>query len=393
MHNKHILLAVTGGIAAYKSCELVRLLKKAGHEVSVAMSRSATEFVHPNTFQALSGNPVLVDTHGNADGNGMAHINLTREADVLLIAPASANTIAKITHGIADNLISNLVAARNCPLVIAPAMNVQMWFNPANVRNIQQLKADGVVVLEPASGEQACGEIGVGRMLEAAQIADLLPDVWSSKPLFGMKVMVTTGATFEAIDPVRGITNISSGQMGVALARACRRAGAAVTLVYGQLQTALPDGMAHSIEAISADAMYRVVHQHIAQQDVFISVAAVADYKVKNASDHKIKKQAGVAPMIELTENPDILASVTALDDPPFCVGFAAESHDLLMHARSKRARKKVPLLVANLVGEAMGKATNHVTLIDDEAETELAPMGKERVADMIVARVAELLP
>ena len=187
-------------------------MKKAGHEVTVAMSHSATEFIHPNTFQALSGNPVLLDTHGSSGGNGMAHINLTREADVMLIAPASANTIAKIAHGIADNLISNLVAARTCPLVIAPAMNVQMWFNPANLRNIQQLKDDGVVILEPASGEQACGEIGVGRMLEAAQLADLLPDVWASKSLFGMKVMITTGATFEAIDPVRGITNISSGR-------------------------------------------------------------------------------------------------------------------------------------------------------------------------------------
>ena len=304
--HKHILLAITGGIAAYKSCELVRLLKKAGHEGPVAMSHSATEFIHPNTFQALSGNPVLLDTHGSSGGNGMAHINLTREADVMLIAPASANTIAKIAHGIADNLISNLVAARTCPLVIAPAMNVQMWFNPANLRNIQQLKDDGVVILEPASGEQACGEIGVGRMLEAAQLADLLPDVWASKSLFGMKVMITTGATFEAIDPVRGITNISSGQMGIALARACRRAGAEVTLVYGQVQTALPDGMAHSIEAISAEAMYRAVHQHIANQDVFISVAAVADYKVKNSSEQKIKKQIGVAPVIELTENPDI---------------------------------------------------------------------------------------
>lgn len=391
--HKHILLAITGGIAAYKSCELVRLLKKAGHEVTVAMSHSATEFVHPNTFQALSGNPVLVDTHGSSAGNGMAHINLTRDADVMLIAPASANTIAKIANGIADNLITNLVAARLCPLAIAPAMNVQMWFNPANLRNIQQLKQDGIVVLEPASGEQACGEVGVGRMLEAVQLADLLPDVWASKSLFGMKVMVTTGATFEAIDPVRGITNISSGQMGVAIARACRRAGADVTLVYGQLQTALPNGMSHSIEAISAEAMYRAVHQHIAEQDVFVSVAAVADYKVKNASDQKIKKQAGTAPVIELAENPDILASVAHLDNPPFCVGFAAESHDLLGLARSKRIRKNVPLLVANLVGEAMGKSTNHVTLIDDEAETELPMMDKEQVAEAIVQRIAELLP
>lgn len=391
---KHILLGISGGIAAYKSCELVRLLKKQGHEVSVAMSRAATEFVSPLTFQALSGNPVLFDTHsGESGGNGMAHINLTRQADVFLIAPASANTIAKIANGVADNLLTNLAAARKCPLAVAPAMNVEMWFNPANQRNIAQLQADGIGIFQPASGEQACGEIGVGRMLEAAELADLLPDLWTPKTLAGKKVLITTGATFEAIDPVRGITNISSGQMGVALARACRAAGAEVSLVYGQMQTALPAGLADTEQAVSAQAMYDAVHRRIAAQDVFISVAAVADYKIANSSTQKLKKSGnGQAPVIELAENPDILASVAALPQPPFCIGFAAESHNVLEHARAKRLKKGVPMLVANDVSVAMGKTTNQITIIDNEREVSLPESGKDEAAAAIVSRLAELL-
>lgn len=390
---KHILLGISGGIAAYKSCELVRLLKKQGHEVTVAMSRAATEFVSPLTFQALSGNPVLADTHsGESGGNGMAHINLTRAADVFLIAPASANTLAKIAGGIADNLLTNLAAARKCPLAVAPAMNVEMWFNPANQRNIARLLSDGIQIFQPASGEQACGEVGVGRMLEAAELADLLPDLWTPKSLAGKKVLITTGATFEAIDPVRGITNISSGQMGVALARACRAAGAEVSLVYGQLQTALPAGLAYSEQAVSAQEMHDAVHRRIAAQDVFISVAAVADYKVANRSTHKLKKSGSGAPVIELAENPDILASVAALPQAPFCVGFAAESHNILEYARAKRLKKGIPMLVANDVSIAMGKATNQITIIDREQETSLPESGKDQAAAAIVTRLAELL-
>lgn len=318
--SKHILLGITGGIAAYKSCELVRLLKKQGHSVSVVMTDSATEFVSPLTFQALTGNPVLSDTYSGASNNGMAHINLTREADAFLIAPATANTIAKIANGLADNLLTTLSAARKCPLAVAPAMNVEMWNNPANLRNIEQLVSDGITVFYPNSGEQACGETGTGRMVEAVDLADLLEDLWTPKLLSGKKVLITAGATFEAIDPVRGITNISSGQMGMALARACRAAGAKVTLIYGQIQTALPAGLAHSEQAVSAEAMYQAVHRHIHEQDVFISVAAVADYKVKNSSNEKLKKNGNQPPVIELTENPDILASVAALPSPPFCV-------------------------------------------------------------------------
>ncbi len=392
--NKHILLGISGGIAAYKSCELVRLLKKQGHSVTVAMSRAATEFVSPLTFQALSGNPVLSDTHsGDGGGNGMAHINLTREADVFLIAPASANTLAKITAGIADNLLTNLAAARTCPLAVAPAMNVEMWFNPANQRNISQLLADGITVFQPASGEQACGETGVGRMPEAVELAELLPDVWMPKTLAGKKVLITTGATFEAIDPVRGITNISSGQMGTALARACRAAGAEVSLVYGQIQTRLPTGLAHIEQTISAQAMYEAVHRLIGTQDVFISVAAVADYKVRNRSSQKLKKDgSGTPPAIELAENPDILASVSALPQAPFCIGFAAESENVLEHARAKRQRKNIPMIVANQVAQAMGKATNQITIIDNERETAVPETSKDEAAAAIVARLSELL-
>ncbi|KPN74894.1 bifunctional phosphopantothenoylcysteine decarboxylase/phosphopantothenate--cysteine ligase CoaBC [Neisseria sp. 74A18] len=391
--SKHILLGISGGIAAYKSCELVRLLKKQGHSVTVAMSRAAAEFVSPLSFQALSGNPVLAETHDGGSGNGMAHINLTREADVFLIAPASANTLAKIANGIADNLLTNLAAARKCPLAVAPAMNVEMWFNPANQRNIARLISDGITVFQPASGEQACGETGVGRMPEAAELAELLPDLWAEKPLHGKKVLITAGATFEAIDPVRGITNISSGQMGMALARACRAAGAKVTLIYGQIQTALPVGLAHTEQAISAEAMYRAVMNHIARQDVFISVAAVADYKVKNSSIHKLKKDgSGNPPVIELEENPDILASVAALPDAPFCVGFAAESNNILEYARTKRLKKGIPMLVANDVAVAMGKTVNRITIIDNQGEKAFPETDKNQAAAAIVDRLAELL-
>ena len=330
--NKHILLGISGGIAAYKSCELVRLLKKQGHSVTVAMSRAATEFVSPLTFQALSGNPVLAETHsGENGGNGMAHINLTREADVFLIAPAS--------------------------------------------------------------GEQACGEIGVGRMPEAAELADLLPDLWTTKSLQGKKVLITAGATFEAIDPVRGITNLSSGQMGMALSRACRAAGAEVSLIYGQLQTGIPAGLAYTEQAVSAEAMYQAVMRQANTQDVFISVAAVADYKVKNSSAQKIKKDgSGTPPVIELTENPDILASVAKLPKPPFCVGFAAESENVVEYGRAKRIKKGIPMLVANDVATAMGKPVNRITIIDEAGETAFPETDKQQAAAQIVAALAAQL-
>lgn len=390
---KKVLLGICGGIAAYKCCELVRLLKKAGHQVNVVMTQAATDFVSPTTFQALSGEPVLLDTHDGLSGNGMAHINLSRQADVMLIAPASANTLAKIAHGMADNLLTTLASARSCPLAVAPAMNVQMWNNPANQRNLALLRQDRVQILGPADGEQACGEVGSGRMLEAAELAELLADVWTVPLLSGKRVLITAGATFEAIDPVRGITNISSGQMGMALARACRAAGASVSLVYGQIQTPLAAGMAFAEQVSSADEMLAAVQRLLPHQDVFIAVAAVADYKVRNRSEHKLKKQAGQkVPVIELTENPDILATVAGRPDAPFCVGFAAESEHVLEHARAKRVKKGVPLLVANEVSQAMGKATNQVILLDDEQETVLPQMSKDDTAIAIIERLAQLL-
>lgn len=390
--SKHILLAVTGGIAAYKACEIVRLLKKQGHTVTVAMSEAACNFITPQTMQALSGNPVL--TQNGGAGNGMTHIQATRAADIMLIAPASANTIAKIAHGFADNLITEMAAARKCPLAIAPAMNVEMWNNPANLRNIQQLQRDGIHILFPAVGEQACGETGIGRMREAEEIAELLPDFWSPKPLYGKKVLLTMGACYEAIDPVRGITNLSSGQMGAALARACRAAGADVSLVCGQVQTALPAGMGETVRVLGAEEMYGAVMRRVRDCDVFISVAAVADYKVSNASGQKLKKDGSDRPpVIELAENPDILASVAALPDAPFCVGFAAESERVSEYARAKRIRKNIPLIAANDVSVAMGKASNQITLIDDAGETALPLCGKDETAAVIVRRIAELLP
>lgn len=392
MMTKHILLAVSGSVAAYKSCELVRLLKKQGHQVTVALSCAATEFVGAQTFQALSGQPVLTEQHLSA--NGMDHINATRQADIMLIAPASANTLAKIANGIADNLITQLAAARTCPLVVAPAMNVQMWRNPANLRNIEQLKQDGIHLLMPAFGEQACGEIGEGRMLEAKEIAEWLPDFWSEKSLLDKSVLLTVGATFEAIDPVRGITNTSSGQMGVALARACRRAGAKVHLIYGLLQTELPVGLTSSHQAKSAKKMHQAVLQRVNEGvDVFISVAAVADFYIKNALTQKFKKAENQdLPVLELAENPDILFDVAHLPNAPFCVGFAAESENVLAYARAKRLKKGVPLLVANDVSVAMGSSVNAVTLIDDNNEISLPQMNKDDTATAIVQHLATLL-
>lgn len=388
---KNILLGVSGGIAAYKSCELVRLLRKQGHNITVAMSAAATKFISAQTFQALSGNPVLTENGGV--GDGMAHIHATRSADIMLIAPATANTIAKIAHGIADNLLTELVVARTCPLAIAPAMNVQMWNNPANQRNIKQLEQDGIHIFFPNDGEQACGEVGVGRMREASQLVELLPDIWSDKFLKNKKILITLGASYEAIDPVRGITNISSGQMGVALAKACRRFGAQVHIIYGKISIPLPEGMASMQQALSGHAMYDAVMNKIKDMDVFISVAAVADYTVKNVYAQKMKKEHwGTNPVIELSENKDILQSVAALDNAPFCVGFAAESENIITYARAKRLKKGVPMLIANEVAVAMGKSDNQITILDDFTETAFATMSKDDVAENIVRRLSELL-
>jgi phosphopantothenoylcysteine decarboxylase / phosphopantothenate---cysteine ligase len=390
MPAKHILLGVTGGIAAYKSAELTRLLVKAGHSVEVVMTEAATRFVAPLTFQALSGHPVHTSQWSELPANGMSHIDLSRRADVFIVAPASADMLFKFAHGACDDLMSTLAAARTCPLIVAPAMNLQMWENPPTQRNLAQLIADGVTVFGPASGEQACGEVGQGRMLEPADIAELLEGFFCAKLLAGKRVLLTAGPTFEAIDPVRGITNVSSGKMGYALARACRDAGAEVVLVSGPTGLAAPVGISR-IDVTSAAEMHQAVLGEAGRCDVFIGVAAVADYRVKNRSEHKHKK--GDAPLaIELEENPDILRTVASLPAAPFCVGFAAESRNLLEFAEAKRRGKKLPMLVANLAQTAMGADSNEVVLLDDTGATPLPPMPKTEVARAIVQHLAARL-
>ena len=389
---KRIVLGVTGGVAAYKAAELARLLVKAGVTVDVVLTDSATHFVGAATFQALSGRPVWTGLWDDRMSNAMAHIDLTRGADALLVVPATADFIAKLVHGLADDLLSTLCLARDCPLLVAPAMNRQMWDNPATQRNIAQLSADGVAVLGPASGDQACGEVGEGRMLEAQEIFDLL---WASlqpqtRKLAGKQVLMTAGPTFEAIDPVRGITNSSSGKMGFALAQACLDAGASVTLIAGPTSQSTPRG-AKRVDVISALQMRAAVFDNLNGQDIFIAVAAVADYRPAIASEQKIKKT-NAKLTIELVPNPDILAEVAALKTAPFCVGFAAESSNLARYAEGKRKSKKLPLVVGNLVQDGLGGDTNVVTLFDAKGAHPLPSADKAVVANGIVDHIAAMI-
>lgn len=361
-----IVLGLSGGIAAYKSAELARLLIKQGVALQVAMTEAACHFITPATMQALSGKPVLTSQWDGSD-NGMAHINLSRAADAIVIAPASADFIAKLAHGLADDLLSTLCLARNCPLLIAPAMNRQMWESPATQRNIAQLKADGVIVLGPDSGVQACGEEGPGRMLEAAQLAQDIIASFQPKLLSGVRVLLTAGPTYEAIDAVRGISNRSSGKMGYAIARAAQELGAQVTLVSGPVALDEPQGV-QRVKVESANEMFDAVKLRVADSDIFIAVAAVADYRVAQTSAQKIKKSAANLTL-ELVPNPDILAYVAALPQPPFCVGFAAESENLRVYAEQKRRAKKLPLLAANLALQAIGADDNELILFDDAGE------------------------
>ncbi|MFA7280577.1 MAG: bifunctional phosphopantothenoylcysteine decarboxylase/phosphopantothenate--cysteine ligase CoaBC [Sterolibacterium sp.] len=387
---KRIVLGVTGGIAAYKAAELVRLLVKGGARVDVVLTEAGAHFVGPATFQALTGQPVWSDLWDQRITNGMAHIDLTRAADVILVAPATADFLAKLAHGLADNLLSTLCLARECPLLAAPAMNRQMWENPATRRNAAQLAADGVVLLGPASGDQACGEVGPGRMLEAEELFEDLVAFFEPKSLAGKHVLLTAGPTFEALDPVRGLTNSSSGKMGFALARACLHAGAQVTLVAGPVSQETPR-RAVRIDVTSAVEMREAVMKNVQACDIFIAVAAVADYRPAREAQHKIKK--GNAPVnIELLPNPDILAEVAALPQPPFCVGFAAESQDLAAYAEGKRQTKKLPLVVGNLVQDGLGGDSNSVVLFDNDGRHALPPGAKSEVARGIVAHIALLL-
>ena len=391
LKGKKILLGVTGGVAAYKAAELLRLLQKEGAEVRVAMTQAATRFVTPVTMQALSGQPVWTDLWDPRVPDNMGHIELSRDRDLIVVAPASADFMAKLAHGLADDLLSTLCLARRCPLMVAPAMNVEMWENPATRRNLERLREDDVHFLGPCAGDQACGETGLGRMSEPADIVDQVRTFFQPKPLAGKRVLVTAGPTEEPIDPVRVLTNASSGKMGYAVARAAREAGAQVTLVSGPVSLATPAGV-DRIDVRTAQEMFEAVKQAVKACDVFISVAAVADYRVKNRSEQKIKKANGKSLSLELEENPDILGWVAGLPKPPFCVGFAAESQDLARNAADKRARKKLPLIAANLAGEAIGSEQNTIVLFDERGEHSLGRGPKIELARKLLEHVAGML-
>ncbi|HEX7972679.1 MAG TPA: bifunctional phosphopantothenoylcysteine decarboxylase/phosphopantothenate--cysteine ligase CoaBC [Thiobacillus sp.] len=383
---KKIILGVTGGIAAYKAAELCRLLVKAGADVRVVMTAAAQQFVTPLTFQALSGKPVLTSLWDAASGDGMAHIHLSRDANLLLVAPASADFLAKLVHGRADDLLSTLCLARTCALSVAPAMNREMWAAPPTRRNLEQLRADGVSVLGPAAGEQACGETGLGRMLEPAEILAALPGLLGLGTLAGKRILITAGPTFEPIDPVRGLTNLSSGKMGYAVAQAAAEAGAAVCLVSGPTCLAAPAGV-RRIDVQNAAEMRAAVLAEL-PRDVFIAVAAVADYSVESAAPQKIKKSAD-GLTLQLVANPDILAEVAALPNAPFCVGFAAETEQLAEHAEAKRIRKKLPLLVGNLAQDTLGQDTAELVLFDDQGQHRLPRADKLTQARQLIRHLA----
>ena len=452
-NQKRIVLGISGGIAAYKAAELLRLLIKQGIDVQVVKTEAACHFITPTTMQGLSGKPVMTSQWDSSVPNSMAHINLSRAADAIVIAPASADFIAKLAHGLADDLLSALCLARLCPLIIAPAMNREMWLNAATQRNVKQLLVDGVQILGPDNGVQACGEEGMGRMLEAEELArdiagllpadkalnvsspSLAPDGTTDKTtshltnpakdagqvigyshstrlqstaakslvipqgergqapplpkkLVGKKVLITAGPTYEAIDAVRGITNRSSGKMGYAIAQAALELGANVVLISGPTALTKPLG-ALGVDVQSAEQMFNAVKQHLSNCDIFISVAAVADYRVAHPSEQKFKKNTQNITL-ELVPNPDILAYVANLTNPPFCVGFAAESENLVEYAEQKRRAKKLPLLVGNLVQQAVGSDDNELVLFDDSGRQTLPRADKLTLARQLMQRIAQ---
>jgi phosphopantothenoylcysteine decarboxylase / phosphopantothenate---cysteine ligase len=393
---RRIVLGITGGVAAYKSAELTRALKKSGIDVQVVMTDAASKFITATTLQALSGKRVFTDLWDESIANGMAHIELSRDADAILVAPASADFIAKLANGLCNDLLSTLCAARNaatCPLMLAPAMNREMWENPATQRNVARLIADGVIILGPDSGDQACGETGMGRMLEPEALRAEVEVFFATrnlpKSLADVTALVTAGPTFEAIDPVRGITNSSSGKMGYAIAEALRNAGAIVTLISGPTSLRMPDGV-EIVNVNSASQMLEAVMHKISDVKLFFAVAAVADYTPIAPKSQKMKKS-GTSLTIELKPTVDILATVAGLPTPPFCVGFAAESENVVEYARKKRENKRIPVIIANLASQAIGANDNEVTLIDEAGEHPFPKAEKAQIAAQIVSHVAEL--
>ncbi len=393
---RHIVLGLSGGIACYKAAELCRALIKQGATVQVVMTEAAEQFITAVTLQALSGRPVYTSQWDSREANNMAHINLSREADAILIAPCSADFMAKLLHGRADDLLSLMCLARpiaTVPLLIAPAMNREMWAHPATQRNMAQLSADGATILGVGSGFQACGETGDGRMLEPPELLEDIIAFFTPKVLAGQHVLVTAGPTYEAIDPVRGITNLSSGKMGFAVARAAREAGAQVTLVAGPVSLSTPRGVTR-IDVRSAQNMLEAVMQQAPAATVFIATAAVADWRPASSAERKIKKDgSGQAPQLAFTENADILATLAqsprGVSGALFCVGFAAESHDLEDNAQAKRQRKGVPLLVGNIGPATFGRDDNALLLVDAQGSRELARASKLSLARQLVAEIA----
>ena|SRR5689334_9951320 len=382
-----VVLGVTGGIAAYKAAELVRLLVKDGVRVDVVLTQAGAQFVTATTFQALSGRPVHSDLWQSGSDDAMGHIALSRGADAILVAPASADFLHKLAHGAADDLLSTLCLARECPLLVAPAMNRQMWWNAATQRNVAQLRNDGIAILGPDTGELACKENGEGRMLEAADLYRALVASRQPKVLAGKRVLLTAGPTIEAIDPVRSITNASSGRMGFALAQAAAEVGAAVTMVAGPTSLATPAGVTR-IDVRSTAEMADAVFARVADCDVFVAVAAAADYTPAEPRAQKIKKS-GDTLTVTLKPTTDILATVAARPNPPYCVGFAAESQDVVRLADEKRRRKRLPLIVANRAQDALGRSENQVTLLDDAGAHPLPKMDKLALARRLVAEIA----
>jgi phosphopantothenoylcysteine decarboxylase/phosphopantothenate--cysteine ligase len=394
LEGKSLILGLSGGIAAYKSAFLARRLQEHGAKVQVVMTEAATQFITAVTMQGLTGNPVYTSQWDGRPQNGMAHIDLSRGKDAILVVPASADFMAKLANGAADDLLSTLCLARDCPLLVAPAMNRQMWAHPATQRNANQLRADGVALLGPTSGDQACGEVGAGRMLEPEEVLDDVIAFFQPKLLRDMRVLITAGPTFEPLDPVRGLTNRSSGKMGYSLARAAREAGARVTLVSGPTALPAPRGV-NRIPVETAEQMLSAVLSYVDHAQIFIGVAAVADWRSAYVSDSKIKKgePGSGPPQFDLVENPDILATVAALPGAPYCVGFAAETGELDRHAQVKRQKKNIPLLVGNLAQKTFGSDDSELVLYDETSTTRLDRADKLTLARRLVVEIARRLP
>lgn len=388
---KKILLGITGGIAAYKAAELTRLFVKAGADVRVVMTEAACRFITPATLQALSNKPVFTDMWDPRVPDSMGHIELSRDRDVIVVAPATTDFLAKLANGFGDDLLSTLCLARRCPIAVAPAMNVEMWQNASTQRNAARLRADSVAILGPTEGDHADREGGMGRMLEPAEIFGAVSAMLGPRVLSKKKILITAGPTYEPIDTVRGITNQSSGKMGYAVAQAAAEAGAEVTLVSGPTALLSPAGV-ERVCVMTAREMHQVVMARVKKADVFISVAAVADYHPVDPKPHKIKRDNGNLKL-ELAPNPDILGEVAALPEGPFCIGFAAETEDLEANAEHKRKKKGIPLLVANLAHETFGKDTNTLTLFEESGVHPLPFAPKIVLARQLIAHIAKMLP